>query len=213
MFTPPSSHPTQCRVCALHAEHRAGPCGILSHPSAAPTRPPNRVQGVSVRLLGRPARPAIDEPRACLARIAHALVVNHRRRRALEPAWRESLAAMPEATAPLPASQAKIVDPLGRIAARAARRGRGDAGKDKAREWPESLEKTTARRRRSEGVPGLLARVLHIADVDAAAQPRSEPDRREYDVIGLVVVGADPADDVEAAVDGRIALEQRVGAR
>lgn len=69
---------------------------------------------VFVRLLGRPL-PALQEPRAYLAHIAHGLVVDHHRRRDIERAWLETLATLPENVAPSLEQQLVIVDALARI--------------------------------------------------------------------------------------------------
>jgi RNA polymerase sigma-70 factor (ECF subfamily) len=70
---------------------------------------------VYVRLLGKSLLPDIKEPRAYLARIAHGLLVDHRRREAVERAWAEMMAAMPEPLEPSPEEQLVIVDALVRI--------------------------------------------------------------------------------------------------
>lgn len=72
-------------------------------------------QDVFVRLLGRAALPSLDEPRAYLARIAHGLVVDHRRRQLIEQAWLDTLALLPDEVAPSPEEQLLIVDALARI--------------------------------------------------------------------------------------------------
>lgn len=55
------------------------------------------------------------EPRAYLARIAHGLLVDHRRRQALERTWLETLAAMPETAEPSREEHQLIADALTRI--------------------------------------------------------------------------------------------------
>jgi len=70
-----------------------------------------------LRLLGRQQRETIHEPRAYLATIANGLVVSHWRRRALEQAWLETLAAQPEALAPSPEERALVLETLQEIAA------------------------------------------------------------------------------------------------
>lgn len=70
---------------------------------------------VFLRLLGRTELPRFDEPRAYLARIAHGLVVDHRRRESVERAWLETLAVLPEASMPSPEQQLLIIDALARI--------------------------------------------------------------------------------------------------
>lgn len=55
---------------------------------------------------------SVREPRAFLTTIAHGLVVDFYRRRELEKAWLESLAHLPEATAPSPEQQHLILEAL-----------------------------------------------------------------------------------------------------
>ncbi|MCA1323577.1 sigma-70 family RNA polymerase sigma factor [Herbaspirillum sp. alder98] len=67
---------------------------------------------VFVRLLNRPAMQQYREPRAYLSTVAKNLVVEHWRRRELERAWLDTLAAMPEATAPSPESRLLVLEAL-----------------------------------------------------------------------------------------------------
>lgn len=73
------------------------------------------VQDVFMRLLCKQSLPAMDEPRAYLARIAHGLMVDYRRRQALEQAWLERVAQLPEAEMPSPEEHVQIVEALARI--------------------------------------------------------------------------------------------------
>jgi len=68
-----------------------------------------------VRLLLKGSRDAPREPRALLATIAHGLVVDHHRRRDLERAWLESLAALPPEQASSPETRATVLESLARI--------------------------------------------------------------------------------------------------
>lgn len=75
-------------------------------------------QDVFLRVLARrerAAEAAMREPRAYLRTIAHGLVVDHWRRRDLEQAWLEALAAQPEALAPSPESQLELLQALVQI--------------------------------------------------------------------------------------------------
>lgn len=65
-----------------------------------------------VRLLSKaePASPA--NPRAYLATIAHGLVVDFHRRRALERAYLQTLAALPEPQMPSPEARAIVLEAL-----------------------------------------------------------------------------------------------------
>lgn len=55
------------------------------------------------------------EPRAYLATVANRLVANHLQRQALEQAWLDTLAALPEAMAPSPEQQLVIFQALQEI--------------------------------------------------------------------------------------------------
>ena len=65
-----------------------------------------------VRLLGRKERADPVDPRAYLTTIAHGLVVDFHRRRALERAYLESLAALPGPQAPSPGTRAIVLEAL-----------------------------------------------------------------------------------------------------
>ncbi|WP_083384421.1 sigma-70 family RNA polymerase sigma factor [Cupriavidus sp. USMAHM13] len=65
-----------------------------------------------LRLLARDAAIVAREPRALLATVARGLVANFYRRRQIEMAYLEALAAQPEATAPDPEARALALDAL-----------------------------------------------------------------------------------------------------
>lgn len=68
-----------------------------------------------VRILGREQHPPFREPRAYLATIANGLVVSHWRRRDLERAWLDTLAAYPQAVLPSAEDRAIILETLEQI--------------------------------------------------------------------------------------------------
>ncbi|THF60184.1 sigma-70 family RNA polymerase sigma factor [Pseudothauera rhizosphaerae] len=68
-----------------------------------------------VRLLTRQEAVAIEEPRAYLTCIANGLVINLRQRRALERAYLEVLAGLPEPMAPSAEQRQIAIDALMRI--------------------------------------------------------------------------------------------------
>ncbi|WP_454691665.1 sigma-70 family RNA polymerase sigma factor [Achromobacter aloeverae] len=70
-----------------------------------------------VRVLRSRDQDVIREPRAYLATVANGLVVSHWRRKALEHAWLDMLAAQPEAVVPSPEQRALILETLEQIAA------------------------------------------------------------------------------------------------
>ncbi len=65
-----------------------------------------------VRILLKPERVVLRQPRAYLTTIAHGLVVNLWRRREIERAWRESLALQPPALAPSPEQREILLEAL-----------------------------------------------------------------------------------------------------
>lgn len=74
-----------------------------------------------LRILQRRDRPQphlhapLREPRAYLTRIAQGLVIDHYRRRDVEYAYLQALAAQPEPTAPSPETRLLIIDTLVRL--------------------------------------------------------------------------------------------------
>lgn len=72
-------------------------------------------QDTFMRLLTRQQKDQVKEPRAYLSTIARGLVVDHWRRRELEQAWLETLAALPEAEAPSPEHHALLLEALREI--------------------------------------------------------------------------------------------------
>jgi len=72
-------------------------------------------QDTFMRLLTRQQKDQVKEPRAYLSTIARGLVVDHWRRRELEQAWLETLAALPEAEMPSPENHALLLEALRQI--------------------------------------------------------------------------------------------------
>ena len=68
-----------------------------------------------VRLMVSRDVQALGEPRAFLRTLAHGVVVNHWRRQDIERAWLDSLAALPEPTAPAPEERLMALEALCRI--------------------------------------------------------------------------------------------------
>ncbi|RFA27817.1 RNA polymerase subunit sigma [Alkalilimnicola ehrlichii] len=102
-------------VATLYRDHHTWLHRLLQRRLPCAETAADLVQDVFVRLLGRPALPAMDEPRAYLARIANGLAIDHRRRQAVERAWLETLAALPEAQAPSAEDSVLIIDALARV--------------------------------------------------------------------------------------------------
>src|SRR5262245_21259180 len=72
-------------------------------------------QDTFTRVLSRKDLHGIRQPRAFLTTVAHGRMVNHLRRKEIERAHLEELAALPAALAPDPAQHALIVEALAAI--------------------------------------------------------------------------------------------------
>lgn len=72
-------------------------------------------QDTFLRLLAARQATVLAEPRAYLRTVAHALVVNHWRRRDLERAYLDALALRPEREEPSPEQRALVLETLVRI--------------------------------------------------------------------------------------------------
>ncbi|MBA4722597.1 MAG: sigma-70 family RNA polymerase sigma factor [Alcanivorax sp.] len=73
------------------------------------------VQDTYVRLMVSGRFPAPEQSRAFLARIANGLMIDMHRRRRLELAYREALAALPEESAPSAEQRAVTLETLTRV--------------------------------------------------------------------------------------------------
>lgn len=90
------------QVQVLYSDHHGWLCGWLRRRLGNACDAADIAQDTFLRLLTRPQHLELDEPRAYLSTIARGLVVDHWRRRELELAWLETLAALPEPEAPSP---------------------------------------------------------------------------------------------------------------
>jgi len=125
MHAPPSTaaHP----VHALYREHHGWLLALLHRRLRCPDGAADLAHDTFVRVLLKPeVLPGLREPRAYLATIARGLLHDHWRRRSLEQAWLDTLAALPEAHAPAPEDALAIRqalqqldDLLGRLAPKA----------------------------------------------------------------------------------------------
>ncbi|MFO6419037.1 sigma-70 family RNA polymerase sigma factor [Hylemonella sp. W303a] len=105
--------PLQQEVHALYSEHHPWLQGWLRRKLGGDTfDAADLAQDVFMRLLLRREPAQAREPRAFLATIAHGLVVEHWRRRELELAWLETLAALPEPQAPSPETRLVLLEAL-----------------------------------------------------------------------------------------------------
>jgi len=112
----PSSTATPDVVRDLYAEHQGWLHGWLRKKLDSTFDAADLVQDTFVRVLRhRRELPSVREPRAYLVTIAGRLVTNLYRRRSLERAFEEALAAMPEPLAPSPEQQLLILEALDEI--------------------------------------------------------------------------------------------------
>lgn len=102
-------------IHSLYLDHNSWLRNVLRRRVGCSETAADLTQDVFVRLLGRQILPDMNEPRAYLATLAHGLLVDHRRRQALENAWRESLSTLSEDDVPSPEEQVLIIDALARI--------------------------------------------------------------------------------------------------
>ncbi|MEH6567290.1 MAG: sigma-70 family RNA polymerase sigma factor [Halopseudomonas sp.] len=112
-MSPSESAKQQCGV--LYSEHHSWLVGWLRYKLGCLHDAADLAQDTFVRVLtsrelqtDQPLR----EPRAFLLTVAGRLVSNHFRRRSLEQAWLETLAALPEQQMPSPEVQASLLQSL-----------------------------------------------------------------------------------------------------
>lgn len=114
-------------VASLYREQHRWLCGWLLRRLDHVGDAADLAHDTFVRLLVAPAAPAasvapaalapqpqqaLRAPRAYLATIARRLMINHLQRQTLEQAYRDALAALPEASAPSPEQQLLILEAL-----------------------------------------------------------------------------------------------------
>jgi RNA polymerase sigma-70 factor (ECF subfamily) len=124
MPTAASPHP---EVATLYTDHHGWLQGWLRKKLGDVHQAADLAHDTFVRVLLRPeVLPGLREPRAYLTTIARGLLHDHWRRRSLEQAWLDTLAALPEEHAPAPEDALAIRqalqqldDLLGRLAPKA----------------------------------------------------------------------------------------------
>jgi len=101
-------------IAELYRNHHHWLRNWLQHKLSCADRAADFAHDTFLRILSSRtgALQEVREPRAFLTTIAHGLVVDFYRRRELERAWLESLAHLPEATAPSPEQQQLILEAL-----------------------------------------------------------------------------------------------------
>lgn len=99
-------------VAVLYAHHHGWLKGLLRKKIGCSDTAADLAQDTFIRLLSASNTPVILEPRKYLATIANALVVDRFRRKAIEAAYLETLAAWPEPLAISPEERALILETL-----------------------------------------------------------------------------------------------------
>jgi RNA polymerase sigma-70 factor (ECF subfamily) len=102
----------QQEVHALYSDHHGWLLGWLRRKLDNTCDAADIAQDTFMRVLARQAPLHLQEPRAYLSTIARGLVVDHWRRRELERAWLETLAALPESEAPSPQARMMFLETL-----------------------------------------------------------------------------------------------------
>lgn len=96
----------------LYRAHQPWLLGWLKRRLGCPHRAEDLAQDTFERIISRRDDVFFGEIRALLTTIAKGLVVDHRRRAALERAYLDALAALPEPTAPSPEARLLILEAL-----------------------------------------------------------------------------------------------------
>lgn len=113
---PPVVDPTQQALHVLYRDHHDWLRGWLRRKLGNTPDAADLTQDTFVRVLASPtAAPAIQQPRAYLTTIAKGLLINWYQRQALERAYSEALALMPEALMPSEEQRLIIVQTLHEI--------------------------------------------------------------------------------------------------
>ncbi|MGC4062932.1 MAG: sigma-70 family RNA polymerase sigma factor [Aquabacterium sp.] len=102
----------QEEVHTLYSDHHGWLQGWLRGRLGNAFEAADLAQDVFVRLLARRQSIQAREPRALLSTIAHGLVVEHWRRRDLEQAWLETLAASSQSEVPSPETRFIVLETL-----------------------------------------------------------------------------------------------------
>jgi len=110
-----SSDSARQQCGALYVEHHRWLVGWLRYKLGCLHDAADLAQDTFVRVLGSrelQTEQQLQEPRAFLVTVAGRLVSNHFRRRSLEQAWLETLAALPEQQVPSPEVQTSLLQSL-----------------------------------------------------------------------------------------------------
>lgn len=111
-----SSFP-HCDFQAIYRNHHGWLVNLLWRRLGNADNAADLAQDTFARLLTASDVGSLREPRAYLTTIASRLTANHYRRLALERAYLDALALMPEASSPSPETQALVVEALTAVSA------------------------------------------------------------------------------------------------
>lgn len=102
----------QQAVHSLYTNHHSWLCGWLRKRLGCVDHAADLAQDTFIRVLTQRTAPQLREPRAYLSTIARSLMIDMFRRRALEQAYLETLAARPEALDISPETRLLIIETL-----------------------------------------------------------------------------------------------------
>ena len=102
-------------VQMLYREHQSWLLGWLQRKLGCSFDAADVSQDTYLRLLVSGRMPRAEQSRAYLTQVAKNLVIDLHRRRALEAAYLDALAALPKAESPSPETQALIIESLAQI--------------------------------------------------------------------------------------------------
>lgn len=109
----PSVYPSQHQaIQSLYAEHHPWLCAWLRKRLGCFDHAADLAQDTFIRVLLQRKAPELREPRAYLSSVARSLMIDSFRRRALEQAYLETLAARPEALDVSPEARFLIIETL-----------------------------------------------------------------------------------------------------
>lgn len=99
-------------IAELYRDHHGWLVSWLRRRLGCPHNAGDLAHDTFLRVLVAPRLDDIREPRAWLTTVAHGVMVNHFRRRELERAYLEALAAQPEPFSPGPEERALVIETL-----------------------------------------------------------------------------------------------------
>lgn len=110
-----------CDIAALYASHHGWLQGWLRKKTGNPFDAADLAQSTFLKVLGAQRLDQVQEPRAYLTTIARNLLINQVRRQAIEQAYLDALAALPEPVAPPPEVRLMALETLVEIDRRLGR--------------------------------------------------------------------------------------------